>query len=374
MTGKAMQPTSEQKQEVICDLRVLAGNRPYTITVGRNLHSQCAAFLGRYPQGAVVTNETICGLYGTLAASIRAGIPDCGLLVIGDGERFKNLDTLGRIYRELQSLGIGRDGVLVALGGGVVGDLAGFAAATYLRGIDYVQVPTTLLAMVDSGVGGKTGINLPEGKNMVGAFHQPRAVFSDLGFLKTLADREIAAAMAEIIKYGLIRDREFYDYIRKNREAIKNRSRSHMGRLIERCCRFKADIVARDEREQGLRGILNFGHTLGHALEAYTRYETYLHGEAVALGSLAMVRYAADKGRVERSFVNDLSSLLAFFGLPTKIPRDFKMKDIMSYLISDKKRRRGVNQWVTLRGIGDPHITEEVEISEISAALKGLKA
>ncbi|MBW2283349.1 MAG: 3-dehydroquinate synthase [Deltaproteobacteria bacterium] len=284
------------------------------------------------------------------------------------------MDTLHRIYRELQSLGIGRDGVVVAVGGGVVGDLAGFAAATYMRGIDYVQIPTTLLAMVDSSVGGKTGVNLPEGKNMVGAFHQPRAVFSDLRFLDTLAGREVAAAMAEIIKYGLIRDREFYGYIEKNREAIANLSKSHVGYLVQRCCRFKADIVALDEREQGLRGILNFGHTLGHALETYTRYKTYLHGEAVALGSLAMVRYAADKGCVEPSFVDNLSSLLAFFGLPTHIPRDFDVNDVMSHLHSDKKRRRGVNQWITLKGVGEPHMTENVETSEIAAILKDLMA
>ncbi|MBP7459816.1 MAG: 3-dehydroquinate synthase, partial [Candidatus Delongbacteria bacterium] len=243
-------------------------------------------------------------------------------------------------------------GLIVALGGGVVGDLGGFAAASYMRGVDFIQIPTTLLAMVDSSVGGKTAINLAHNKNIMGAFHQPRLVCADLNFLTTLPERELMAGMMEIIKYGLILDEEFYRYIRQNRLAIRQRHPEVMAYLIYRSCQLKAQIVSMDETDQGIRNILNLGHTIGHALESYTDYLVYLHGEAIAVGTTVIMEYLHEQGIISDTIHQDFIDLLDDFSLPHTIPASIDVETLCNQLRYDKKNKKDKIQWVLLKKIG----------------------
>jgi 3-dehydroquinate synthase len=227
--------------------------------------------------------------------------------------------------------------------------------------------------MVDSSVGGKTAINLSKGKNMVGSFHQPQAVFCDLDFLETLPNRQFNAGLMEVIKYGLILDASFYDFIVKNRGSIKARNKDTIAGLVYRCCQLKAEIVAQDEKERGIRSILNFGHTVGHALESYADYQFYLHGEAVALGSLAIISYLVEKGVLSREFLKDLVDTLDFFKLPTSIPAYFKIEWILKHISYDKKRRHGRNRWITLKQAGSAVWGQSIELEDIDKVLRGLQ-
>src|SRR6185369_7307906 len=249
----------------------------------------------RARRAVVVSNPTVDNLYGRRLRRglARAGFKSQGFL-IGDGERFKTLDTAERLYTFLIEQRVERSDVIVAIGGGVVGDLAGFAAATYQRGMRFAQVPTTLLAQIDSSVGGKTGVNHPLGKNLIGAFHQPSLVVIDPTTLASLPERELRAGLCEAVKYGVIRDRRLFDRIHREMDSLKQLDVAELTHLIARSCRIKADVVARDEREGGLRRILNFGHTVGHALEAVTRYRRFLHGEAIGHGMRAAARIAEE--------------------------------------------------------------------------------
>lgn len=261
------------------------GERSYDIRIGSETLSGLGEMClesGIGKNVALITNPTVGALYGERAVSSLASSGfSVTSIQIDDGEQYKNLDTLAAIFEGLISGGMDRGSTIVALGGGVVGDIAGFAAATFLRGIPFVQVPTTLLAQVDSSVGGKTGINVPKGKNLVGAFYQPRLVVIDVSTLHTLPEREYLSGLAEVVKYGIVLDRELFEFIEENPEKILARDNSVLVDLIERCCRIKADVVVQDERESGLRAVLNYGHTLGHAVETLTGYKMYTHGEAV---------------------------------------------------------------------------------------------
>ena len=268
-------------------LRVALGERSYPIHIGAGLLDSSALYAPHLAGGAVavVTNEIVAPRYlARVSKALEAAGARVVEIVVEDGEPAKNWRTLERVFDALLAARCGRDSLLVALGGGVVGDLAGFAAAVYQRGVAYLQVPTTLLAQVDSSVGGKTAINHERGKNMIGAFHQPRAVIADVATLDTLPDRELRAGLAEVIKHGLALDAGFVDWLEANLEKLLARERAALSAAVRRCCELKARVVAADERELGVRALLNFGHTFGHAIEAASGYGTWLHGEAVAAG------------------------------------------------------------------------------------------
>ncbi|MFN3235058.1 MAG: 3-dehydroquinate synthase [Gammaproteobacteria bacterium] len=300
----------------------------------------------RDKQVLVVTNELIAKHYLEKLLDTLKGY-QCDIVCLPDGENYKNQDSLNKIYHTLLSKNHRRNTTLIALGGGVIGDITGFAASTYQRGVDFIQIPTTLLAQVDASVGGKTAINHPLGKNMIGAFHQPKAVIADIETLITLPKREYISGFAEIIKYGLIFDRTFFEWIEKNTDALKHRDSEALTHAIHRSCEIKAHIVAQDEKENGLRAILNFGHTYGHALEAHTQYQQYLHGEAVAIGMM----FSAKKSKLSTNDIARIRKLLEAFDLPTK---DQTSIDILTpYMQRDKKAKcDGDIPFVLLEKIG----------------------
>jgi 3-dehydroquinate synthase len=364
----------ESNESIRYQLAIETETSSYPIMIGEGLFDACLDTLEKYPSILLLTNDTLLDLYHEgVIGLLQKSLPFLSCMSIPDGERYKNIDTLREIYERLLSRGVARDGCVVAFGGGVVGDVAGFAAATFMRGIDYVQIPTTLLAMVDSSIGGKTGINLPKGKNMIGSFHHPRAVFCDLDFLDTLPKREYHAGMMEVIKYGLILDDAFYGFISANREQIASRDREAVAYLIYRSCQLKAQIVVQDEKEKGIRAILNFGHTIGHAIESHTNYATYLHGEAVALGALALIRHLVDKNMLDCHVLEGFIGMLQFFELPTFLPPAVDVDAVMSHIAYDKKRGSGIPKWVTLNRIGFVTWGQSVELEEIREVLRGLQ-
>ena len=305
-------------------VRVELGERSYDIEIGTGTLGGLGAkmkALGLSGRVGVVTNETVGPLY---AGAVLESLTGAGfaplLLEIPDGEEYKSLAWAWHLYDRLLSARFDRKCALVALGGGVIGDLTGFVAATYMRGIPFVQVPTTLLSQVDSSVGGKTGVNHPLGKNMIGAFYQPRYVLADVATLNTLPQEEFLSGMAEVVKYGVIYDPAFFEFIETSREAILNKDPDTLCRMIKRSCEIKADVVGKDERESGLRAILNFGHTAGHAVESLTSYTGYRHGEAVAIGMVVAARLAHKSGLCGREVEARVESLLSAIGLPVKMP------------------------------------------------------
>ena len=278
-----------------------------------------------------------------------------------DGEQYKTLDTVNEIFTALLDKRYGRNSCLVALGGGVVGDITGFAAACYQRGIDFIQIPTTVLAQVDSSVGGKTGVNHAAGKNMIGAFHQPRAVIADIAVLDTLDDREISAGLAEVVKYGLIRDEKFFDWLEENIEQLLNREAEALAYIIEQSCINKAEVVAEDERESGVRAILNYGHTFGHAIETGLGYGVWLHGEAIALGMLMAADLSYRLGWITEEVIERIKQMLVKLNLPVALPDDLdprKMRELMSV---DKKTKDGVLFLILLKSIGEAVVTDEFD-------------
>ncbi|MFS2049272.1 3-dehydroquinate synthase [Variovorax sp. CT11-76] len=299
------------------------GDRSYPILIGAGLFDDPRTY-GVVPQAAsalIVSNTTVAPLYAQALREALAGrFRQVHLLELPDGEAYKNLETLNLIFDALLGHGSDRKTVLFALGGGVVGDMTGFAAASYMRGVPFVQVPTTLLAQVDSSVGGKTAINHPLGKNMIGAFYQPQLVVCDLGTLQTLPPRELSAGLAEVIKYGPIHDMAFLDWIESNIEALVARDPAALAHAVKRSCEIKALVVGQDERETGLRAILNFGHTFGHAIESGLGYGEWLHGEAVGCGMVMAARLSQRLGGVDAAFVERLTRLIQRAGLPTVGP------------------------------------------------------
>ncbi len=355
------------------EVRVELGERSYSVLVGSGLIEQSGSLiagLGPRRSTILVTNPTVAALYlETVERSLGdAGCDGLFTVEIPDGERFKNLGAIEKIYDAALGHGIDRSSVVVALGGGVVGDVAGFAAATLLRGIDLVMIPTTLLAQVDSSVGGKTGINRPQGKNLVGAFHQPSLVISDAGTLSTLPDREYAAGLAEVVKYGMILDPALFALLESRAADVRARDEEILGQIVARSSELKAHVVERDEREGGLRAILNFGHTVGHAVEQATGYSRYLHGEAVAMGMAAAVRLSERRGACGAEVGERLRSLLEALWLSWEIPGDVDRARVEHALTFDKKIRRDRLTFIVNTGIGS---CERVELpmSEVTDAL-----
>jgi len=336
-------------------VRVRLGDRSYSIEVGAGVLPSFGARCRKLKLGAsclVVSDATVFSLYGRAVCDslVKSGFR-VSSAVVPAGEASKSSQMLSSLYTAALVGGLDRKSFIVALGGGVVGDLAGYLAATYLRGIPYVQVPTTLLAMVDSSVGGKTGINLPQGKNLVGAFHQPAFVLADLDTLATLPARELRAGLAEVVKYGVIRDAALFRRLEVQAAGLVAGDARLLGPMVARCCEIKADVVARDEREGGLRAILNFGHTLGHAVEQATGYRRYLHGEAVSLGMVFAARVSVRAAGLKPGDAARLEALLAALGLPVRQPR-LAWQRIRGAMAVDKKSAGGLPRWVLARGIG----------------------
>lgn len=352
-------------------LSVALGTRSYPIYIGAGLlaRGQLIAQRLSHRRAAVITNDRVAPLY---LDPLRHSLDSNGIatvaVVVPDGEAHKNWTTLNRIFNELLAHRCDRTTALIALGGGVVGDLAGFAAAVYQRGVPYVQVPTTLLAQVDSSVGGKTAINHPEVKNLIGAFYQPAAVISDTDTLSTLPARELAAGLAEVIKYGLIRDADFFDWLEANMARLVRRDSAALAYAIERSCANKAEVVAQDERETGLRALLNFGHTFGHAIESGTGYGTWLHGEAVAAGMMAATRLSLRLGLVGEEVVERVAAVLAAAGLPVRAP-DFGVSRYLELMGHDKKVEGGRARFVVLQRIGQALVTNEVPRETLAGVL-----
>lgn len=341
-------------------LRVELGERSYSIHIGNGLLGQIRTLLpvltGK--QVLVVTNTTIAPLYLNQVLAAFDGYK-VDSLVLPDGEQFKTLDTLNEIFSCLLEKRHSRNTTLVALGGGVIGDITGFAAAAYQRGVDFIQIPTTLLSQVDSSVGGKTGVNHPLGKNMIGAFHQPRVVIADTQTLATLPDREYSAGMAEVIKYGLIRDDTFLGWLEQNIVTLMQRDPAALTYAIRRSCEIKAEVVAADERETDVRAILNLGHTFGHAIENAQGYGQWLHGEAVGAGMLMAADLSAREGWLTTEDVTRVEKLLISAGLPVRGPKDMSVESYLDKMAVDKKNVDARIRLVLLKKLGNAVITTD---------------
>ena len=331
--------------------------RDYDILIGPGMLAQLDAEADRLGLGstaAVVTDDQVGPRYARgVAAALESTGRRVATMTVPAGEGSKSLEQLGQLWGAFADAGLDRKSFVVALGGGVVGDLAGFAAATYLRGVDYVQVPTTLLAQVDASVGGKTAIDLPQGKNLVGSFHQPRLVLVDLDTLASLPDRDFRAGLAEIVKYGVIADPSLLPFIASNREAILRHDSDALIHLIVRSCKIKAAVVGADERESGRREILNFGHTIGHAVETVAGYGEYLHGEAVSIGMVAAARLSAEQWGLPSARVDELAEVLRALELPTTLDAPLAEERLLAAMRLDKKSRDGGFRFVLAREWGD---------------------
>ena len=351
-------------------LTVELGERSYPIFIGQGLLDK-PELLTQHVQGRqvmVVSNDTIAPLYLDRVREIFSDF-ELATVILPDGEQHKNLDTLNLIFTALLENKFNRGCTLVALGGGVVGDITGFAAASYQRGVAFLQIPTTLLAQVDSSVGGKTGVNHPQGKNMIGAFHQPACVLIDTDTLDTLDDRQLAAGLAEVIKYGLIRDAAFFDWLEQNIELLKARDKQALAYAIERSCALKAEIVAADERESGQRALLNLGHTFGHAIETGTGYGNWLHGEAVATGMLMAADLSARHGWLSLDAVRRTEKLLQQSNLPTNTPDEMDTARFLELMAVDKKVVDGGLRLVLLKAIGDAVLTSDFDAGKLRETL-----
>ncbi len=343
-------------------LNVELGERSYPIFIGNQLLGKPELVVPyiRGTQVMIVSNETVAPLYLEAAQAAFRDF-DCQTVILPDGEQYKNLQTLDRIFDALLTHRFDRQCTLVALGGGVIGDITGFAAACYQRGVDFIQIPTTLLAQVDSSVGGKTGVNHPLGKNMIGAFHQPRCVVIDTDTLDTLEDRQLSAGLAEIIKYGLIRDLDFVSWLEENMDRLLAREATEIAYAIETSCRSKAAVVAEDERESGVRALLNLGHTFGHAIETATGYGVWLHGEAVGTGMLMAADLSMRQGWLGQADVQRAENLIDKALLPTRAPASMDYETFMSIMAVDKKVRAGKINLVLLRALGDAFVTADFD-------------
>ncbi|HCR9751515.1 TPA: 3-dehydroquinate synthase [Citrobacter koseri] len=340
-------------------ITVTLGERSYPITIAAGLFNEPASFLPLKSgdQVMLVTNETLAPLYLDKIRSVleQAGV-NVDSVILPDGEKYKSLTVLDTVFTALLQKPHGRDTTLVALGGGVIGDLTGFAAASYQRGVRFIQVPTTLLSQVDSSVGGKTAVNHPLGKNMIGAFYQPASVVVDIDCLKTLPARELASGLAEVIKYGIILDGEFFTWLEDNLDALLRLEGSAMAYCIRRCCELKAEVVAADERETGLRALLNLGHTFGHAIEAEMGYGNWLHGEAVAAGMVMAARTSERLGQFSAADTQRIITLLQRAGLPVHGPREMSAQAYLPHMLRDKKVLAGEMRLVLPLAIGKSEV------------------
>jgi 3-dehydroquinate synthase len=351
-------------------LHVELGSRRYPITIGNGLLAQGSLLAGLAPgkHALVITDQNVAPHY---LAPLEAALANKNVrtLVLPAGEQEKNLQRFGEVIEALAGLGASRDATVFALGGGVVGDLAGFAAACWMRGVRYVQLPTTLLAMVDSSVGGKTAVDLPSGKNLVGAFHQPAAVLADIDTLATLPERELRAGLAEVIKYGAIFDVGFISWLERNIDALRARDPLALTEAIARSCRHKAGVVSRDEQEQGERLLLNFGHTFGHAIETEQGYGGLLHGEAIAVGMVMAARLATQLKRAPAADAERLAALLRRAGLPVAVPEGVDPQALVARMKLDKKAVSGMLRLILWRGIGRAEVMRDVPEAAILQVL-----
>ncbi len=348
------------------------GERSYDIVIGSRTIQKLGIRVKelRPSKVAIISNETIFPIYkDVVLSSLREYNIEPEVFLIPDGEEYKDSKWVTYLHGELLKARLDRSSVLIALGGGVIGDITGYVASTYMRGIRFVQVPTTLLAQVDSSVGGKTGVNHPLGKNMIGTFYQPSLVMIDIDTLRTLPLREFYAGMAEVIKYGIIVDRDFFDFLIKNRDDIVSHGDSII-HIIKRSCEIKADVVSKDEREAGLRAILNFGHTIGHAVETVTEYKRYLHGEGVAIGMVAAANLAVRVGMFDQKGVDVIKKLILLYDLPVDMPGDLAVDEIISAMEIDKKVTSGRLNFILPESIGSVKIVEDVDRAMIKEVLK----
>lgn len=347
-------------------------NDRYDVLVGRSILEQIGEHVGQEfgKRAALVTDSNVGPLYG---AKVKASLEEAGIevveIMVPAGEASKSMDEATRICREMLQAGLDRKSFLVALGGGVIGDLAGFAAAIFQRGIPCVQIPTTVVSQVDSSVGGKTGVNTPEGKNLVGAFHQPQLVLADVDTLESLPDREFNEGCAEVIKHGAIRDRELLEAMLRPHEINEK-----LVEMIQTNVMIKAAVVEEDEKEiSGTRALLNFGHTIGHGIEAAGGYGRFLHGEAISLGLVAATRLSVEKSGLDEGDANGIINCLNAWALPIKLDHDIDKASILQAMSRDKKFQEGQIRFVLLRAIGDAFVSDEISLDDISTAIDRLR-
>ncbi|WP_117235967.1 3-dehydroquinate synthase [Vibrio maerlii] len=353
-------------------ITVSLGERSYPISIGAGLFNDSAQFssLTAGQRVVVISNVTVAPLYAEkILSQLQAQGCVTSLLELPDGEQYKTLETFNTVMSFLLEGSYGRDVTLVALGGGVIGDLVGFAASCYQRGVDFIQVPTTLLSQVDSSVGGKTAVNHPLGKNMIGAFYQPKSVVIDTDCLKTLPEREFAAGIAEVIKYGIIYDAEFYVWLEENLEKLYALDTEALTYAIARCCQIKADVVAKDEKESGIRALLNLGHTFGHAIEAELGYGKWLHGEAVSAGTVMAAKTAQLQGLVEEHDVERIEALLRRSNLPIHTPDSMSFDDFIKHMMRDKKTLAGQLRLILPTSIGTSEVVKGVPLEILEQAI-----
>lgn len=358
-----------EKAKVFQEVEIQLPHQSYTVYIGRHLLYDAAHLHAVIPgtQALIVTNEVLAPLY---LDNLREALCDiqCQVVILPDGEVHKTQASITKIHEALIQHKHHRDTVLIALGGGVIGDMAGFAASTYHRGVACIQIPTTLLAQVDSAVGGKTAINYPNAKNSVGSFHQPCAVFIDLDMLDTLPEREFRAGLAEVIKYGLIVGGDFLEELKRLKHALLDKH--VLAQLIANCCRIKAEIIQQDEREStGQRALLNLGHTFAHALEAATHYERWLHGEAVAIGLYCAARLSYNLGYLSLADVEQVDALLKLTGLPRRIPSDISLARIFELMHQDKKVQKNTLRFIVIKKLGECYVDASVSEQDVMHVL-----
>jgi 3-dehydroquinate synthase len=360
---------SAKKTGVPERVRVELGERSYDILIGKGLLSQAAEYLRPLKlgkRGVIITDTNVDPLY---AGALRLALGKSGFAVevlsVSAGEASKSLRQANRLFEKLPSCGLDRQSFVIALGGGVVGDLAGFVAASYLRGLALIQMPTSLLAQVDSSVGGKTGVNLPQGKNLVGAFYQPKLVLADTDTLGTLPPRELRSGFAEVIKHGAIRDAKFFKWLEREYKRVLVLDPEAVAHVVRRCCEIKAEVVSADEREAGLRALLNFGHTVGHAMETLSDYSGLLHGEAISMGMCAGARLSVMRAGLNEAEAKRLCALLAASGLPTRLGKTFKLGELLEAARLDKKARDGKLRFVLLKRLGGAFVSDAVTDADI---------
>ncbi|MBU2881089.1 3-dehydroquinate synthase [Psychrosphaera sp. B3R10] len=352
-------------------LNVSLGERSYPIYIKQGAMFDASLF-SQHIKGTkvvIVTNDTLAPIFATEVAELLSQY-DVATVTIPDGEAYKTLASYEHIMSFLLSGNYGRDVTLIALGGGVIGDVTGFVAATYQRGVDFIQVPTTLLSQVDSSVGGKTAVNHPLGKNMIGAFYQPKAVIIDIDSLSSLPDREFSAGMAEVIKYGILGDIQLFEYLEVNLAEISAKVPSVLSYIIKQCCQNKADIVAQDEKESGVRALLNLGHTFGHAIEAEMGYGNWLHGEAVAVGMVQASELAKLRGWLSDADVNRIVALNDAFSLPSKGPAQMSYEQYIPHMKKDKKVQAQTIRFVLPKHLGEAILVTDVTESELKLILQ----
>ncbi len=349
-------------------LTIDLGDRSYPILIGRDLLTEQHLLPNVTHQIMVVTNETIAPNYLDQTLSALSA-KDAQHVILPDGEQYKSTQTLDTIYEALLTHRFDRGCTLLALGGGVIGDMTGYAAASYQRGVNFVQVPTTLLAQVDSSVGGKTAVNHPLGKNMIGAFHQPKAVLADMSVLESLSDREFKAGLAEVIKYGFILDADFFEWLENNIDALLSRDSDAIAWAVRRSCEIKAQIVEADEHEHGQRALLNFGHTFGHAIEAAMGYGNWLHGEAISAGMVMALDMSARTGRMGGNTVQRGTHLLERAGLPIAPPQEMNPEQMHGYMARDKKVAAGQLKLILANAIGETEVCSDFSESDLFSTL-----